>query len=74
MSIEDLPSWVYSFLIIPLGVMFQKHFTLKNRVTILETNQTIYIKKIDDICESNAELAKQVNQMLGRMDEHLRNN
>jgi hypothetical protein len=72
LSFEDIPSWIYSILIIPLAVVYQKHFSLKNKVTILETNQANYMKQIDDICQSNKALAEDVNRLIGRVDEHLR--
>jgi len=70
--LEFMPDWIYTFLLLPIIILFQKHFSLKNDVTELKTNQATYIKKIDKICESNEELKKQVNIMIGRLDEHLR--
>lgn len=72
MDIEFLHDWVYTFLVIPIIVLFQKHFSLKNRITQIETNQENYIKKIDELCKSSKSLEEKVNQMLGRWDEHIR--
>lgn len=72
MGVEFLPDWIYTFLLLPIILLFQKHFTLKNKVTKIETNQENYIKKIDDLCQSNQSLEEKVNQMLGRWDEHIR--
>jgi len=72
-QLEFLPDWIYTFLILPIAVLFQRHFHNGNRITVLETNQENYMKKVDKMCKSNDDLAKSINQMIGRLDEHLRN-
>jgi len=76
MELEFLPNWIYTFLILPIVVLFQRQFSFKNivtkEITELKTNQKIYIDKVNKICQSNEELAKEVNQMIGKMDEHFR--
>ena len=75
MSVDEfIPNWIYTFLILPILVLYQKHFSIKNRVTILETRQDFYTKKVDKMCKSSDELAKEVHEMIGKMDEHLRSN
>lgn len=73
-GIEYFPNWIYTFLIIPIVIGFQKHFSLQNRVTKVETIQESYTKKIDKMCKSSDALSAKVNTMIGRMDEHLRQN
>ena len=74
MSVEEIPSWIYTFLILPILVLYQKHFSIKTRVVKLETTQEFYTKKVDKICDSSEKLAKEVHEMIGKMDEHLRSN
>ena len=74
MSFEDsIPNWIYIIFIAPIGI-FVNQIRVKhsNRITVLETKQNLYEKKVDKICKSNEDLAEKVNQMIGRMDEHLK--
>lgn len=70
-EIEFVPNWIYTVLILPIIVLFQKHFSIKSRVVKLETTQDFYTKKVDDVCESNAKLSEKVHEMLGRLDANL---
>lgn len=74
MSFEENFNWIYTFLILPIALSFQKHFALKNRVTKIETTQEFYAKKVDKMCESNDKLAKEVHEMIGELREHRRTN
>lgn len=75
MSMEDIASnWFYSLFLVPFGVLWMKHVSHGNRITAVETKQDVYVKKMDEMCKSNDELAKRVNVMIGRMDEHLGKN
>jgi len=73
-EIEFIPNWIYTVLLLPLALLFQRQFSIKSRVTVLESTQKIYVERIDAVCESNEILSKEVHQMLGRFDEFLRNN
>lgn len=76
MSFDDFflnNNWVYSVLIVPLALVFKKQFGLDGRVKVVESNQDIYMKKIDKVCANQESLARDVNQMLGALREHLRN-
>ena len=72
MAIDFLPEWIYTVLIIPIGLAFQKHFSLKNKVTEIETNQKNYIEKIDKLCSEQTKLAQSVNFMRGELNEYFR--
>ena len=71
---EFIPNWIYTFLLLPIIVLYQKHFSMKNKITKIETTQEFYTKKVDKICESNEELAGEIHKMLGEWDEHKRQN
>lgn len=73
-EIEFIPNWIYTFLVLPIVLLYQKHFSMKNRLTKIETTQEFYTKKVDKMCQSSDELAKEVHEMIGKMDEHLRSN
>lgn len=45
---------------------------LGSRISVVETKQTTYEKKIDKMCSSTDDLTKEVHTMIGRLDEHLR--
>lgn len=74
MSFEGNFNWIYTFLIIPLGLLFQRHFSVSSRVTVLENNDEAQEKRIDRVCDSNDDLTKEVHEMIGRWDEYLRKN
>ena len=42
------------------------------RISVVETKQETYEKKVDKMCKSSDALKEAVNQMIGRLDEHLR--
>ena len=73
-EIEIIPNWIYTFLLLPIIVLYQKHFSMKNKVTKIETTQEFYTKKVDKICESNEKLVSKIDKMLGEWDEHKRHN
>lgn len=69
---EFLPDWIYTFLILPIAVLFQRTFSVSSRVKVLESKDRIDDEKINKICSSNDELSKEVHELIGRVDEHLR--
>ena len=72
MSFEEIPNWIYTLLIAPIALAFQKYHSLNNKVTELETTQTIYVEKIDKVCEKIDDLSEKIHIMTGRLDEHLK--
>lgn len=72
LSVEELPSWIYTFLILPILALFQRQFSIKSRVAVLESNQKIYIEKVKQMCKSTDDLTKEVHEMIGEWKEHRR--
>lgn len=72
MAFEFLPDWIYTFLILPIAILFQRHFVLSSKVVILQEKDKINDKKFDKLCESIDDLTKEVHELIGRWDEHLR--
>lgn len=73
-NIESFPSWVYTFFIIPLAYLFKRHMSYTKTVDQHEIKLNYHDKKIEKMCKSSDDLAKEVNQMLGTLKEHLRKN
>ena len=71
-SIEFIPNWIYTFLIVPLIVLFKQQFSFGSRITVLEKKDKIDDDKIKKVCDATDKLATEVNQMLGAWKEHLR--
>ena len=71
-EIPFIPSWIYTFLIIPIVLAFQKHFSLASRVSVLESKKESVEKRLDNLCCSTNDLKDEVHEMIGRLDEHLR--
>ena len=69
-EIEFIPNYIYTVLILPIIVLFQKHFSVSSRVTVLESKDKIDDEKFGNICTCLDELTKEVHEMLGRWDEH----
>ncbi len=72
MSFEDLSNWWQMFFVAPLGFLLHKFVNHSNRISTLEANQKIYMKKADDQCKASQELRDEVKTMIGRLDEHLK--
>ena len=49
MQFDFLPDWIYTFLILPIVVLFQRQFALSSRVTVLESEKKIIESRLDDI-------------------------
>ena len=71
-EIEFIPNWIYTFLVLPIIVLFKQQFSHSTRITVLEEKDNITENQIKRICESNKSLEEKVNTMIGRVDEHLR--
>lgn len=69
---DFIPNWIYTVLIIPIIILFKQQFTNSSRLSILENKDRLDDLKIKKICDSNENLAKEINQMLGAWREHLR--
>jgi len=68
MSLEDVPNWIYTVLLAPMGFLLHKHISNSNRLTTLESNQKnnlAKLNKIDDLCED-------ISYIKGLLDEHLK--
>jgi len=72
MSFEDLSNYWNMIFVAPLGFLLHKFVNHSNRITSIETNQKNMDEKINRICNSNDLLSKEVHEMLGRLDEHLK--
>ena len=72
MSVDDFPSWVYTFLIAPILLTAQRIYSHHGRITKVEERQDLYEKKVDKMCKSNEDLTKKVHEMIGKLDEHLK--
>lgn len=71
-EIDFIPNWIYTFLVLPILVLFKQQFSNSSRITVLESKDRIDDEKIKRICDSNGSLEEKVNQLIGRVDEHLR--
>lgn len=63
---------LYTVLILPIGLAFQRIYSIGGRVSVLESMNKNQDKRIERICKSNDNLTKEVNQMIGMLKEHLR--
>lgn len=75
MSFEEfVPNWIYTFLLIPLGVFIQKHFSLSARVDVIEATQNLKKEDITKLQECMSELSNKIEYLNGQFDEHNRKN
>ena len=72
MSFENNFNLVYTVLILPIAVAFQKIHSNNNKITKVETNQELYMKKVDKICDSLDTLTNEVHELIGEFRQHLR--
>ncbi|MCJ8305662.1 MAG: hypothetical protein HRU07_01270 [Nitrosopumilus sp.] len=72
MDIDFLPDWIYTFLVLPITILFQRYFVMSSRVTVLEKKDLINDEKFEKLCNSVDELTKEVHKLVGTMNEHLR--
>ena len=72
MEIDFVSNWVYTFLVLPFAILFQRYFAISSRISVLENKDEINDDKFDKLCLSVNELTKEVHELIGRMDEHLR--
>ena len=67
-----MSNWIYTVVIFPLAILFQKHFSSTSRISVLEQKDIINDEKFEKLCLSVDELTKEVHNLIGRIDEHLR--
>lgn len=74
MSFEGNFNWVYTFLIVPIVIMAQKHFSLSSRVAVVESTQNLKKEDITELQKCMKDLSGKVENLSGQIDEHLRKN
>ena len=72
-SVEFLPDWIYTFLLLPIVIMAQKHFSLSSKVAVLEATQNLKKKDVTELQQCMKDLTAKVERLSGQIDEHLRN-
>jgi hypothetical protein len=72
MEYSFLPDWIYTFLILPIAILFQRYYVSSSRITVLENKDEINDDKFEKLCGSVDELTKEVHELIGKIDEHLR--
>lgn len=71
---EFIPNWIYTFLLIPLGIFIQKHFSLSARVDVIESTQNLKLKDVQELQKCMSELSLKVEYLSGQIEEHFRSN
>lgn len=71
--LEFLPDWIYTFLLLPIVLLFQKHFALSSRVDVIETTQNLKKKDVDELQICMKDLSEKMNYLSGQFDEHKKN-
>ena len=70
---EFIPSWIYTFLVLPIVILAQKHFSLSSKVAVLEATQNLKKKDVTELQQCMKDLTAKVEHLSGQIDEHLRN-
>lgn len=74
MSFEENYNWIYTFLIIPMVIMAQKHFSLSSRVAVVESTQNLKLKDVKELQKCMKDLSGKVENLSGQIEEHFRKN
>jgi hypothetical protein len=67
MEYSFLPDWIYTFLILPIVILFQRYYSSSSRITVLENKDEINDDKFNGLCESVDELTKEVHELIGKL-------
>lgn len=71
--LEFLPDWIYTFLLIPVVILFQKHFSLSSRVDVIETTQNLKKVDVEELQTCMKDLTSKIDFLSGQFDEHNKN-
>jgi len=70
MQFDFLPDWIYTFLIIPIVILFQRNFSLYSRVSVIENTQNLKKEDITNLQNCMKDLSSKVEHLIGQFEEH----
>lgn len=73
MSVEFLPEWIYTFLLLPIIVLFQRYFALSSRVAVIENTQNLKKEDIKELQRCMKDFSLKVENLGGKIDGFLLN-
>lgn len=67
-QVEFLPDWIYTFLLLPMALLFQKHFSLSSRVAVVEATQNLKKQDITELQTCMKDLTTKIDYLSGKID------
>ena len=71
MEIEFLSDWIYTFLLLPIVILFQRQFAISSKVTVLETKKDDIETRLDELEIKIDIICSNVSFIKGQLEIHL---